>query len=116
MCPIDRGYLITIDTVWNQHGDEPGRYDAAFCLFEINNGYPLRRHLSYEKPKGYYGGMLDSVLTLRSILTVGNYDYVIDFIFHQNGALETKFMSTGIAINVFSWLGITLFSTNVKMF
>lgn len=92
-CP-DSATLIG-STVWNQHGDSPGRYDATFCIFEINNGYPLRRHLSYEKPSGYYGGMLDSVLTLRSILTVGNYDYVIDFIFHQNGALETRLMSTG---------------------
>ncbi|KAK3729832.1 hypothetical protein RRG08_058151 [Elysia crispata] len=99
-CP-DSSTLIG-STVWNQHGDEPGRYDAVFCMFEINNGYPLRRHLSYGKPSGYYGGMLDSVLTLRSILTVGNYDYVIDFIFHQNGALETKLMSTGfIQGNVF---------------
>ncbi|GFO23001.1 amine oxidase [Plakobranchus ocellatus] len=86
----------------NQHAAEPGRYDAVFCLFEHNNGYPLRRHLEYSKPLGYYGGMLDSVLTLRSALVVGNYDYIIDFIFHQNGALETRLMSTGyIQSNVF---------------
>ncbi|GFR77408.1 amine oxidase, partial [Elysia marginata] len=30
-----------------------------------------------------------------SIMVVGNYDYVLDFIFHQNGALETRLMSTG---------------------
>ncbi|GFS26535.1 amine oxidase [Elysia marginata] len=92
-CP-DSATLIPY-TVWNQHGEEPGEYAAAFCMFEHNNGYPLRRHLSYSKPDGYYGGMLDSVLTLRSIMEVGNYDYVLDFIFHQNGALETRLMSTG---------------------
>lgn len=82
-------------SVWNQREEEPGQYDAVFCMFEHNNNYPLRRHLEYAKPDGYYGGMLDSVLTLRSILVVGNYDYIIDFIFHQNGALETRLMSTG---------------------
>ncbi|KAK3757037.1 hypothetical protein RRG08_041813 [Elysia crispata] len=89
-------------TVWSQHEDQPGRYDASFCVFEINNGYPLRRHLAYSRHNGYYGGMLDSVLTLRTILTVGNYDYSIDFIFHQNGVLETRLMSTGFIMgNVF---------------
>ncbi|XP_059150325.1 putative amine oxidase [copper-containing] [Physella acuta] len=83
-------------TFWSQHQDEPGVLDSTFCLFEINNGYPLRRHSSYEKEAGsFYGGMLDSVLTLRSALTLGNYDYIIDFIFHQNGILEFRLMSTG---------------------
>ena len=40
-----------------------------------------------------------SFLLGRSILVVGNYDYVIDFIFHQNGALETRLMSTGRSSN-----------------
>ncbi|XP_059150262.1 putative amine oxidase [copper-containing] [Physella acuta] len=83
-------------TFWSQHQDEPGVFDATFCLFEINNGYPIRRHSSYEKEAGsFYGGMLDSVLTLRSALTIGNYDYIIDFIFHQNGVVEARLMSTG---------------------
>ncbi|GFS16773.1 amine oxidase [Elysia marginata] len=68
----------------------------AFCLFENNNGYPIRRHLSFSKSEGaWYNGMLDSVLTLRSVLTVVNYDYIVDFIFHQNGVFEHRVMSTG---------------------
>lgn len=68
----------------------------AFCLFENNNGYPLRRHLAFSQSEGaFYNGMLDSVLTLRSALTVVNYDYIVDFIFHQNGVLEHRIMSTG---------------------
>lgn len=75
---------------------EPVELVQSFCLFENNNGYPLRRHLSYSQSEGaFYGGMLDSVLVLRSIVTVVNYDYVLDFMFHQNGALETRVMSTG---------------------
>ena len=62
--------IHTAQTVWSQHEDQPGRYDASFCVFEINNGYPLRRHLAYSRHNGYYGGMLDSVLTLRSVCSV----------------------------------------------
>ncbi|GFO42007.1 amine oxidase [Plakobranchus ocellatus] len=69
----------------------------AFCLFENNNGYPLRRHLSFSQSEGaFYNGMLDSVLTLRSAITVVNYDYIVDFIFHQNGVIESRIMSTGM--------------------
>uniref|UniRef100_A0A2C9KQC4 Amine oxidase n=1 Tax=Biomphalaria glabrata TaxID=6526 RepID=A0A2C9KQC4_BIOGL len=79
-----------------QSVDEPIELSKAICLFENNNGYPLRRHLSYSTSEGgFYGGMLDSVLTFRSIITIVNYDYVFDFIFHQNGVIETRVMSTG---------------------
>jgi diamine oxidase len=75
---------------------EPVELARSFCLFENNNGYPLRRHLAYSQSEGaFYGGMMDSVLVLRSIFTVVNYDYVFDFMFHQNGAIETRVMSTG---------------------
>ncbi|KAI8777811.1 amine oxidase [copper-containing] [Biomphalaria glabrata] len=79
-----------------QSVNEPIELSKAICLFENNNGYPLRRHLSYSTSEGgFYGGMLDSVLTFRSIITIVNYDYVFDFIFHQNGVIETRVMSTG---------------------
>ncbi|CAL1544781.1 unnamed protein product [Lymnaea stagnalis] len=89
-------------TFLSHSSQEPGVAESVFCLFEINNGYPLRRHASYEQAEGaYYSGMLDSALTLRSALTIDNYDYVIDFIFHQNGIIETKFMSTGHILTSF---------------
>ncbi|XP_055860313.1 putative amine oxidase [copper-containing] isoform X2 [Biomphalaria glabrata] len=103
-CP-EHSTLVN-QTFWNQHNKEVSSYDATFCLFEHNTGYPLRRHSSYSKQFGsFYGGMLNSVLTLRSALTIGNYDYIIDFIFHQNGIIETRLMSTGyIVASVFSEL------------
>ncbi|XP_055901427.1 putative amine oxidase [copper-containing] [Biomphalaria glabrata] len=79
------------------------RYDqtetrkSALCLFEVNNGHPLRRHLSYNKDEGgFYGGLLDSVLTLRAGVSRGNYEYVLDFTFHQNGIIETRLMNTDL--------------------
>ncbi|KAK0059430.1 amine oxidase [copper-containing], partial [Biomphalaria pfeifferi] len=83
-------------TFWGQLTDEPSSYDSSFCLFEQNAGIPLRRHSSYEKSQGsFYGGMLDSVLTLRSILSVFSNDYIIDFTFHQNGIIQGQLTNTG---------------------
>lgn len=79
---------------------EPVTYENAFCIFEQSTGVPLRRHHSYTKHHGsFYGGMMDDVLTLRSIITVANYDYIFDFIFHQNGAVEVKAISTGYIVS-----------------
>lgn len=76
----------------------------VFCLFELNTGEPLRRHHSYYKSEGkFYEGLENVILVLRTIVTVVNYDYVLDFRFYQNGVLETKAMSTGYALtNAFS--------------
>lgn len=99
-CPVTA--TLINQTFLNQNGEAPGVYDAAFCLFENNNGNPLRRHLSYSLNQGgFYGGMLDSALTLRSALTILNNDYIVDFIFHQNGVLETKLMATGYILSSF---------------
>ncbi|KAH9505402.1 hypothetical protein Btru_057179 [Bulinus truncatus] len=100
-CP-ESATLIN-QTFWRTFTDEPSTFDSAFCLFEHNNGVPLRRHSSYESFLGsFYGGMLDSVLTLRSILNLGNYDYVIDFNFHQNGVVQGQIISTAYIQSGFS--------------
>ncbi|KAK0049905.1 amine oxidase [copper-containing], partial [Biomphalaria pfeifferi] len=93
-CP-ETATLIN-QTVFNPDGDSPVAKYVTFCIFEHNHGQPLRRHLSYPLTEGsFYDGMLDSALILRSAITIANYDYIIDFIFHQNGALETKATITG---------------------
>lgn len=76
----------------------------VFCLFELNTGEPLRRHHSYYESEGkFYEGMVNVFLVLRTIVTVVNYDYVLDFRFYQNGVVEVKSMSTGYALtNAFS--------------
>uniref|UniRef100_A0A8B9PQI3 Amine oxidase n=1 Tax=Apteryx owenii TaxID=8824 RepID=A0A8B9PQI3_APTOW len=66
----------------------------ALCIFEQNLGSPLRRHYS-NLQSFYYGGLVNSALIVRSIATLGNYDYVWDFIFYQNGAIEAKVQATG---------------------
>ncbi|CAG5130886.1 unnamed protein product [Candidula unifasciata] len=83
-------------TFMNQYEEEPAVYDSALCLFEQNTGYPLRRHLSYKATDGgFFGGMLNSVLTLRSSISLPDSNYILDYTLGQNGAIEIKMISTG---------------------
>ncbi|XP_040851673.1 membrane primary amine oxidase-like isoform X2 [Ochotona curzoniae] len=97
--PLTRGvdcpYLATyVDWHFLLESQTPKTVRDAFCVFEQNQGLPLRRHhsdlLSY-----YFGGLVETVLVFRSVSTLLNYDYVWDMMFHPNGAVEVKFHATG---------------------
>lgn len=83
---VDRHYLIDSDT--------PKQNKNSFCIFEHDTGEPLRRHFS-NMGSVYYGGLAKYALVLRAVSTLINYDYVWDFVFYQNGALEVKVHATG---------------------
>ncbi|ESO94444.1 hypothetical protein LOTGIDRAFT_118163 [Lottia gigantea] len=79
-----------------EKSSEPYTTERAICLFELNSGTPLRRHLAYTaKDDGFYDGMADSSLVLRTVFAISNHDYIIDYIFHQNGVLETQVTPAG---------------------
>lgn len=100
-CPEHSTFLGTDVVV--TYSEEPAHFDRAFCVFEHNTGVPLRRHLSYHGYNMFYEGMMDIVLTVRTITAITNYDYIIDFIFHQNGALEVKVLSSGYILTTFGF-------------
>ncbi|XP_021068888.2 retina-specific copper amine oxidase [Mus pahari] len=67
---------------------------GAVCVFEEAQGLPLRRH--HNGIGGhFYGGLASSSLVVRSVSSVGNYDYIWDFMLHPNGALEARVHATG---------------------
>lgn len=70
-------------------------YENSVCIFEHNRNTPLRRHRAYGRSGAFYAGLVDSVLVIRTIMSVINYDYVVDYIFHQNGVIEAKVSLTG---------------------
>ena len=57
----------------------------AICIFEHDTGVPTRRHnemILYSKGANgngtaWVGGLQGHTLVLRSVATVGNYDYII---------------------------------------
>lgn len=78
--PLTRGvdcpYLATyVDWHFLLESQTPKTVRDAFCVFEQNQGLPLRRHhsdlLSY-----YFGGLVETVLVFRSVSTLLNYNYV----------------------------------------
>jgi primary-amine oxidase len=67
---------------------------GAVCVFEEAQGLPLRRHNSYIGSR-FFGGLASSALVVRSVSSVGNYDYIWDFVLYPNGALEGRVHATG---------------------
>ncbi|PVI02589.1 amine oxidase catalytic domain-containing protein [Periconia macrospinosa] len=65
----------------------------AICLFEADANYPLRRHFA---PTQQYTSVAKNVMfTVRWISTVGNYDYLFDYIFFYDGAIEVSVRASG---------------------
>ncbi|XP_006901751.1 PREDICTED: membrane primary amine oxidase isoform X2 [Elephantulus edwardii] len=103
--PLTRGvdcpYLATyMDWHYLLESQTPKTLRDAFCVFEQNQGLPLRRHHS-EYYSNYFGGLVETVLIVRSVSTLLNYDYVWDTIFYPNGAIEVKFHATGYISSAF---------------
>lgn len=70
-------------------------YQAArrVCLFERKLDHPQWRHS--EGLNQTFVGQIARELVVRFIPTVGNYDYIIDYVFDQNGAFRIEVGATG---------------------
>ena len=64
-------------------------------VFERLTGSPAWRHFE-QFAADAYEGRAEVELVVRSIAQVGNYDYMIDWIFTQNGAIRVEVGLTGI--------------------
>ncbi|KAF7361133.1 Amine oxidase [Mycena sanguinolenta] len=61
------------------------------CLFESDPGYLMQRHSTSQ----YLALTKNIVFTLRSVSTVGNYDYSFDYVFALDGSVETIVRASG---------------------
>ncbi|XP_069490277.1 amine oxidase [copper-containing] 3-like isoform X1 [Ambystoma mexicanum] len=89
-----------VDSDYFYDNEKPAKHRNAICIFEHNPALPMRRHYS-NYYSDYYGGLPSTVLVLRAIATLGNYDYVFDFLFYQNGAIEARVHATGYITSSF---------------
>ncbi|XP_036378263.1 amiloride-sensitive amine oxidase [copper-containing] [Megalops cyprinoides] len=95
---IDCPEIATFLDVYHYYDtDKPVRYRNALCIFEMTTAMPLRRHFNSDFNGGYnfYGGLENHVLVIRTTSTVYNYDYIWDFVFYQNGVMESRVSATG---------------------
>lgn len=89
-CPLT-GQLFDV-TFLDQSGVATTRVNAI-CIFEEVGSVPHRRH--FDQNDFSYGGVGSTFLVVRAVVPVFNYDYVIDHIFHQNGAMEIRTATVG---------------------
>lgn len=93
-CPSHAAFF---DAVSADELGQPRPRPRASCLFEREAGAVAWRHLNW------ISGTVDSragrELVLRSIANFGNYDYVFDWVFQQDGSLRVVVGSTGVVNN-----------------
>ncbi|KAI1611348.1 copper amine oxidase [Exophiala viscosa] len=69
----------------------------AICIFEYTSDAPLQRHTSTFSATV----SRNTYLVVRSVSTVGNYDYTIDYIFYLDGSIEVKLRASGYIFGAF---------------
>lgn len=90
-CPEHAVYM---SAVFADHDGLPFPRRRVACLFESTVGLIAWRH-GYEDTERV-DGRPDRRLTLRWNVTAGNYDYLVDWVFHQNGGITVAVGATGI--------------------
>jgi primary-amine oxidase len=96
-CPSYARFLAV--TVPQDDGG-PMQIPNAICLFERSIGDPAWRHYetigrSPQDPTPAVGRPA-SELVVRSAAAIGNYDYLIDYVFHQDGSIRVAVGATGL--------------------
>ena len=89
-CPVD-SYFLDL-TFPNDIGGTYTR-PSALCLFERATGDPGWRH--YASAKKQVTGIPQTELVVRHIPTLGNYDYVVDYVFSPQGNITLRVGATG---------------------
>ena len=92
-CPAYATYLPTIFSV----GDETVINKNSICIFEYTSDHVLQRHTSNH----HVSISRNTYLVVRSVSTLGNYDYTIDYIFYLDGSIEVKVRASGYIFAAF---------------
>jgi primary-amine oxidase len=90
-CPATARFLPA--TFGNDRG-EPFTTPNALCIFERSLGEPAWRH--YELLNQTYEGRASVELVVRMATTIGNYDYLFDWVFNDAAEIEARVGATGI--------------------
>lgn len=86
-CP---SYAIFLDS--KHHRMERTQMNSrTVCIFEAPSDHPIQRH----SRGSWVTSFTNSVLIVRSIAVIGNYDYLIDYIFYLDGTIEVKVRASG---------------------
>lgn len=65
----------------------------AVCIFERESGRPLSRHTGWLPNE--MGAVKGYELVVRSVSTVGNYDYTFETVYMLDGTMEVRISASG---------------------
>lgn len=90
-CPAQSFYLDML-----MPSDKGGMFNApsSLCIFERATGSPAWRH--YSGNAGETIARPEVELVVRYIPTIGNYDYIIDYVFSSRGTITVRTGATGV--------------------
>jgi len=88
-CPTTAAYFDGLSA--GEHG-APKLTSGLVCLFERTGSDPAWRHFENNSVYGRPG----RELVLRSVAAIGNYDYLMDWRFRQDGTIEVAVGATGV--------------------
>jgi primary-amine oxidase len=88
-CPANAEYIDGLAS--NEHGI-PVLLSREACLFERYSGDPAWRHWE----DGTVWGRPTREMVLRTAAVIGNYDYLLDWRFEQDGSIRVAVGATGI--------------------
>ena len=96
-CP---GHATFLPALVNDDRGRPLDIPDAICIFERYIGDPAWRHFEvFAQGEATFvpaEGRPDTELVVRTASVVGNYDYLIDYRFRQNGEIAIKIGATGL--------------------
>lgn len=78
----------------------------GICIFEAPENVPLFRHFSpsYSAEMDQYRGLPSTVLVARSIISIGNYDYVQHATFFLDGKMKYEKSASGYSLGIWDEL------------
>ena len=89
-----RRNAVYVDAVFANDQGAPDTQRRVACLFERSAGDIAWRH--YEIATGQNESRQERQLVVRFITAVGNYDYLFDWVFRQNGTITVALGTSGI--------------------
>ena len=96
-CPRHASFL---PVTMHQDNGQPVDIPNAVCVFERPAGEPAWRHYEIfaqtDKQAVPAEGRPKTDLVVRSASEVGNYDYLVDYVFSQNGSIQIELIATGL--------------------
>lgn len=90
-CPTTATFM---SAVMPDDEGNPFTAENVICAFERYQGDPIWRH--NEVINSTYEGRPQVDLVVRMVSTIGNYDYVLDWVFSQSGTIKVMVGATGL--------------------